>query len=114
MGTWGPAAIPEGLRRVFLKNYIVRIYRHDEKDSNKVIGVLEHVEEELQASFSSMEELVNLLRKGNTSNQIITEEGVKRAIENGPSDNGPDWGEIRFEKGKIPGTKKTGERKQKD
>ena len=89
-----PLGTAEGGR---LKNYIVRIYRQDEKDVNKIIGVLEHVEEELQTNFSSMEELVRLLSERHPERTENMENEIRKAMRKGSNNHGPDWGEIRFE-----------------
>lgn len=91
-----------------LKNYIIRIYRQDEKDSNNVVGIVESVEAETRDNFSNMDELVKLLCRQQTVGSGITEEGIREAVKNGPTDNGPDWGEIRFEAEKMPGIGKKG------
>ena len=96
-----PLGTAEGGR---LKNYIVRIYRQDEKDVNKIIGVLEHVEEELQTNFSSMEELVKLLSSHHPKDNDILENEIRQAMRKGSNNHGPDWGEIRFEEKMKPGS----------
>lgn len=92
-----------------MKNYIIRIYRQDESDDNQVVGIVESVETETKNSFSSMDELVKLLCKQQPLGNGITEEGIREAIKNGPSDNGPDWGEIRFESEQYPSKRKKGD-----
>ncbi len=44
-----------------MENYIVRIYRRDRTDPQKVIGVLESVEQETQQSFADLNTLSTLL-----------------------------------------------------
>jgi hypothetical protein len=48
------------VRRV-LENYIIRIFRRDEKDPARVAGLLESVERETRYSFQSWDELRDLL-----------------------------------------------------
>lgn len=92
-----------------MKNYIIRIYRQDESDNNNVVGIVESVETETKNSFSSMDELIKLLCRQQALDSGITEEGIREAIKNGPSDNGPDWGEIRFEDEEHSGTGEKGD-----
>jgi hypothetical protein len=47
---------------MIVDNYIVRIYRRDEKSDNGVIGLVERVEKQEMLSFKSMEELIGILR----------------------------------------------------
>ena len=44
-----------------MENYIVRIYRRDETDTNKVVGTLESVEKQTQETFKTLGRLVDLL-----------------------------------------------------
>ncbi len=44
-----------------MENYIVRIYRRDSADPNKVAGVFESVEQETENTFTSLNSLVELL-----------------------------------------------------
>ena len=44
-----------------MENYIVRIYRRDAADPNKVAGVFESVEQETENSFTNLNSLVSLL-----------------------------------------------------
>lgn len=83
-----------------MKNFIVRIYRQDEKDINNIIGILENVEEEIETRFSSMEELVKLLSSHHPKDDATLESEIKKALRKGSTNHGPEWGEIRFEKGK--------------
>lgn len=54
-----------------MKSYVVRVYRHDEKDKNQIVGVIEHIEENRQHNFSTMGELINILcQQKPISNQI--------------------------------------------
>jgi hypothetical protein len=88
-----------------LKNFIIRIYRQDETDADKVVGIVESVEGETKNRFSSINELVCLLR-GRRKTGGITEEKVRQAIRNGPGGSVPDLGEIRFEERKLPDNSK--------
>lgn len=44
-----------------MENYIVRIYRRDASDPNKVAGVFESVEQETENTFTSLKALFSLL-----------------------------------------------------
>jgi len=44
-----------------MENYIVRIYRRDESDPDKLTGVFESVENETRNSFTSLNSLIDLL-----------------------------------------------------
>lgn len=44
-----------------MENYIVRIYRRDAADPNKVTGVFESVERETESSFTTLKSLMSLL-----------------------------------------------------
>lgn len=44
-----------------MENYIVRIYRRDASDPNKVAGVFESVEQETENTFTSLKSLFSLL-----------------------------------------------------
>jgi len=44
-----------------MENYIVRIYRRDNTDPDRVNGVLESVEQETRQSFTSLNALSNML-----------------------------------------------------
>lgn len=44
-----------------MENYIVRIYRRDADDPNKVAGVFESVEQETENTFTNLDSLVSLL-----------------------------------------------------
>ncbi len=46
-----------------MKKFVIRVFRQDEKDQNQVVGVVESIEENKQSSFSTMEELMQILRK---------------------------------------------------
>ena len=94
-----------------MKNFIIRVYRQDEEDLNQVVGVFENVEDEVKASFSSMEELIRILCSQPRVGTPIDEADVRKAINNrDTSDSGPDWGEIRFESGSVPSKGEKGER----
>lgn len=44
-----------------MESYIVRIYRRDPKDSQKITGQVEMVENEVKKTFGSREELWEIL-----------------------------------------------------
>lgn len=44
-----------------MENYIVRIYRRDETDPDKVAGTFESVESENRKAFTSLSSLIDLL-----------------------------------------------------
>lgn len=44
-----------------MENYIVRIYRRDETDPDKLAGVFESVENETRNTFTSLNSLIDLL-----------------------------------------------------
>ena len=44
-----------------MENYIVRIYRRDETDPEKMAGTFESVEKETRKAFTSLDTLVDLL-----------------------------------------------------
>ncbi len=44
-----------------MENYIVRIYRRDSTDPDRINGVLESVEQEIQRPFTSFNSLKNML-----------------------------------------------------
>jgi hypothetical protein len=47
-----------------MENYIVRIYRRDPLDSDRVIGMLESVEQETRRPFHSLDALRSMLDTG--------------------------------------------------
>jgi hypothetical protein len=46
-----------------MENYIVRIYRRDAADPNKVAGIFESVERQTENSFTSLNSLLSLLAR---------------------------------------------------
>jgi hypothetical protein len=44
-----------------MENYIVRIYRRDNSDPERINGVLESIEQETQRPFASLNTLKNML-----------------------------------------------------
>lgn len=44
-----------------MENYIVRIYRRDETNPDKMTGIFESVEDETQNTFTSLGSLIDLL-----------------------------------------------------
>ena len=94
-----------------MKNFVIRVYRQDEEDQNLVVGIVEHIEENRQSSFSSMDELIKILCKQKPIGQQIDEADVRNAINNSStSDNGPEWGDIKFENDSGPSKGEKGER----
>ncbi len=93
-----------------MKNFVIRVYRQDEEDQNQVVGVVEDIEENRQSSFSCMEELVQILCKQKPIGQQIEEADVRNAINNRTPENGPEWGDIKFEKDSGPSKGEKGER----
>ena len=49
-----------------MENYIVRIYRRDETNPDKLTGVFESVEKETRSTFTSLDSLIDLLRLKHT------------------------------------------------
>jgi hypothetical protein len=94
-----------------MKNFVIRVYRQDEEDLNAVVGIVEHIEENRQSSFSSMDELIRILCSQPLIGHSINEAELRDAIRNrDTSDSGPDWGDIRFEPGSTPSKGEKGER----
>ena len=94
-----------------MKNFVIRVYRQDEEDLNKVVGVFENIEDEVKTRFSSMEDLIKILCSQPRTGPPIHEEEVRKAINNrDTSDSGPDWGDIRFEPDSKPSKGEKGER----
>jgi hypothetical protein len=94
-----------------MKNFVIRVYRQDEEDENQLVGVVEHIEEERQSSFSCMDELIQILCKQKDIGHQINEVDVRNAINNSStSDSEPEWGDIRFEPGSKPSKGEKGER----
>ena len=93
-----------------MKNFVVRIYRQDEMDRNQIVGIVEHIEEERQSKFSHMDELIRILCKQPAISHHIDEADVRKAINNSTSENGPEWGDIKFENDSGPSKGEKGER----
>jgi hypothetical protein len=58
-----------------MENYIVRIYRRDEKDRGKVTGVVESVERDTRHTFHTLNSLRSVLMEAadcNSSNTVST------------------------------------------
>ncbi len=47
-----------------MKNYIVRIYRHEKNNPRKIVGVVEEPEIEGKKAFTSLDELWQILNPG--------------------------------------------------
>ena len=50
-----------------MENYIVRIYRRDAADPDKLTGVFESVERQTSDTFTSLTDLIDLLQPDSTS-----------------------------------------------
>jgi hypothetical protein len=58
-----------------MENYIVRIYRRDEKDRSKVTGVVESVERDTRQTFHTLNSLRSVLMEAadcNSSDAVST------------------------------------------
>jgi hypothetical protein len=95
-----------------MKNFVIRVYRQNAEDQNQVVGVVEHIEEDKQSSFSTMDELIQILCKQKPiGEQQIDEADVRNAINsNSASDKGPEWGDVKFENDSGPSKGEKGER----
>ena len=63
-----------------MENYIVRIYRRDEKDRIKVTGVVESVERETRHTFHTLNSLRSILMEGsdcNSPNSVSTDDELE-------------------------------------
>ena len=56
-----------------MENYIVRIYRRDQTDPDKVAGTFESVENETRNGFTSLGSLIDLLTTKGRGNQNSNE-----------------------------------------
>ncbi len=56
-----PAAPPEGGGMTIPNNYIIRIYRRDRSDPEKIYGILEDIESGLKHRFTSFANLKKIL-----------------------------------------------------
>ena len=56
-----------------MENYIVRIYRRDQTDPDKVAGTFESVENETRNGFTSLSSLIDLLTTKGRGNQNSNE-----------------------------------------
>lgn len=58
-----------------VKNYIIRVYHHDNEDLNVVVGTVEDHREDREDSFSTMGELVRVLyNKSEVSCELTDDE----------------------------------------
>jgi len=55
-----------------MENYIVRIYRRDTSDPNKLTGVCESVEQETRNTFSTLSNLMSLISPA----QVVPDENA--------------------------------------
>jgi len=56
-----------------MENYIVRIYRRDDADPNKLIGVCESVEQETRDTFNTLGSLISMI---SSARVVLDESGV--------------------------------------
>jgi len=61
-----------------MENYIVRIYRRDSADPNKLSGICESVEKETRDSFNTLGKLVSLISPANAAPDENVEAGNAR------------------------------------
>jgi len=108
----GPETVlVEGSIGGYMKNFVIRVYRQDEEDQNHIVGIVEHIEENRQNKFSSMDELIRILCKQPPIGHHIDEADVRNAINNSSTSNkGPEWGDIKFENDSGPSKGEKGER----
>ena len=59
-----------------MENYIVRIYRRDDADPNKLVGVCESVEQDTRDTFKTLGRLMSLISPS-------TDEGGNAMVEGG-------------------------------
>lgn len=52
-----------------MENYVVRIYRRDANDPQKVAGVFESIEQQTERTFTHLSSLLSLLATGRTNRQ---------------------------------------------
>ncbi len=72
-----PCVLKQSLdERRILKNYIIRIYRQEEDNPRKIVGVVEEPEIDGKKAFTNLDELWQIL------NQVET----TRYMEGGPED----------------------------
>jgi len=63
-----------------MENYIVRIYRRDEKDRTKVTGMVESVERETRHTFHTLNSLRSVLMQGHdrdSPNTVSTDDELE-------------------------------------
>jgi hypothetical protein len=53
-----------------MESYVIRVYRRAEDDPQRMVGIIEIVQEGRQQRFSSMQELWEILAAGNTRRQV--------------------------------------------
>ena len=63
-----------------MKNYIIRVYRQDREDLNRVVGIVEDIEEETTDPFSSMGQMIRILCGKQKIISEVTEEELEEMI----------------------------------
>lgn len=58
-----------------MENYIVRIYRRDEANPDKLTGVFESVEKETRSTFTTLDSLIDLLTLKQTTHARSSKSG---------------------------------------
>jgi hypothetical protein len=53
-----------------MESYVIRVYRRAEDDPQRMVGIIEIVQEGRQQRFSSMQELWEILAAGNTRREV--------------------------------------------
>ncbi|MDQ4146649.1 MAG: hypothetical protein M3120_02975 [Pseudomonadota bacterium] len=53
-----------------MESYVIRVYRRAEDDPQRMVGIIEIVQEGRQQRFSSMQELWEILAAGNTRRKV--------------------------------------------
>ena len=56
-----------------MENYIVRIYRRDDVDPNKLVGVCESVEQETRDTFNTLGSLISMI---SSARVVLDESGA--------------------------------------
>ncbi len=66
-----------------MDNYVIRIYRRDERNPGKVAGLVEFIEQEQTKSFKCVEDLVKIL---GLKGKMSTKERIEDEYEDQQSD----------------------------
>ena len=86
-----------------MKNYIIRVYRQDKEDVNKVVGIIEDIEEDLRDSFSSMGEMIRILCGKQKIVSEVTEGELEEMIRSSFSEKNHSGKKIHLNSLKKPG-----------